>query len=83
MRKQQKRHLFPKWTMEKQMEHKVVKKTEVKVEEAKSKKDRELQETKMSSEAELRNIVKPLLIILQDLRIPRRMTRYMLKLLKL
>ena len=42
------------------MEHKVVKKTEVKVEEAKSKKDRELQETKMSSEAELRNIVKPL-----------------------
>ena len=27
------------------MEHKVVKKTEVKVEEAKSKKDRELQET--------------------------------------
>ena len=65
------------------MEHKVVKKTEVKVEEAKSKKDRELQETKMSSEAELRNIVKPLLIILQDLRIPRRMTRYMLKLLKL
>ena len=83
MRKQQKRHLFPKWTMEKQMEHKVVKKTEVKVEEAKSKKDRELQEPKMSSEAELRNIVKPLLIILQDLRIPRRMTRYMLKLLKL
>ena len=65
------------------MEHKVVKKTEVKVEEAKSKKDRELQEAKMSSEAELRNIVKPLLIILQDLRIPRRMTRYMLKLLKL
>ena len=65
------------------MEHKVVKKTEVKVEEAKSKKDRELQEPKMSSEAELRNIVKPLLIILQDLRIPRRMTRYMLKLLKL
>lgn len=46
--------------MEKQMEHKVVKKTEVKVEEAKSKKDRELQEPKMSSEAELRNIVKPL-----------------------
>ena len=42
------------------MEHKVVKKTEVKVEEAKSKKDRELQEPKMSSEAELRNIVKPL-----------------------
>lgn len=42
------------------MEHKVVKKTEVKVEEAKSKKDRELQEAKMSSEAELRNIVKPL-----------------------
>lgn len=42
------------------MEHKVVKKTEVKVEEAKSKKDRELQELKMSSEAELRNIVKPL-----------------------
>ena len=38
------------------MEHKVVKKTEVKVEEAKSKKDRELQEPKMSSEAELRNI---------------------------
>ena len=65
------------------MEHKVVKKTEVKVEEAKSKKDRELQEPKMSSEAELRNIVKPLLIILQDLRIPQRMTRYMLKLLKL
>ena len=32
------RYLFPKWTMEKQMEHKVVKKTEVKVEEAKSKK---------------------------------------------
>lgn len=60
MRKQQQRHLFPKWTMEKQMEHKVVKKTEVKVEEAKSKKDRELQEPKMSSEAELRNIVKPL-----------------------
>lgn len=52
--------MFPKWTMEKQMEHKVVKKTEVKVEEAKSKKDRELQEPKMSSEAELRNIVKPL-----------------------
>lgn len=52
--------MFPKWTMEKQMEHKVVKKTEVKVEEAKSKKDRELQELKMSSEAELRNIVKPL-----------------------
>ena len=42
------------------MEHKVVKKKEVKVEEAKSKKDRELQEPKMSSEAELRNIVKPL-----------------------
>ena len=42
------------------MEHKVVKKTEEKVEEAKSKKDRELQEPKMSSEAELRNIVKPL-----------------------
>ena len=42
------------------MEHKVVKKTEVKVEEAKSKKDRELQEPKMSSEADLRNIVKPL-----------------------
>ena len=42
------------------MEHKVVKKTEVKVEEAKSKKDRELQEPKMSSDAELRNIVKPL-----------------------
>ena len=60
MRKQQQRHLFPKWTMEKQMEHKVVKKTEVKVEEAKSKKDRELQEPKMSSEADLRNIVKPL-----------------------
>lgn len=52
--------MFPKWTMEKQMEHKVVKKTEVKVEEAKSKKDRELQEPKMSSEADLRNIVKPL-----------------------
>ena len=33
------------------MEHKVVKKTEVKVEEAKSKKDRELQEPKMSSDA--------------------------------
>ena len=45
------------------MEHKVVKKTEVKVEEAKSKKDRELQEPKMSSEAELRNIVKPLHLI--------------------
>lgn len=60
MRKQQQRHLFPKWTMEKQMEHKVLKKTEVKVEEAKSKKDRELQEPKMSSEADLRNIVKPL-----------------------
>ena len=60
MRKQQQRHLIPKWTMEKQMEHKVVKKTEVKVEEAKSKKDRELQEPKMSSEADLRNIVKPL-----------------------
>ena len=60
MRKQQQRHLFPKWTMEKQMEHKVVKKTEVKVEEAKSKKDRELQEPKVSSEADLRNIVKPL-----------------------
>ena len=42
------------------MEHKVVKKTEVKVEEAKSKKDRELQEPKVSSEADLRNIVKPL-----------------------
>lgn len=52
--------MFPKGTMEKQMEHKVVKKTEVKVEEAKSKKDRELQEPKMSSEADLRNIVKPL-----------------------
>lgn len=46
--------------MEKQMEHKVVKKTEVKVEEAKSKKNRELQEPKVSSEADLRNIVKPL-----------------------
>lgn len=42
------------------MEHKVVKKTEVKVEEAKSKKNRELQEPKVSSEADLRNIVKPL-----------------------
>lgn len=42
------------------MEHKVVKKTEVKVEEAKSTKDREQQEPKVSSEADLRNIVKPL-----------------------
>lgn len=42
------------------MEHKVVKKTEVKVEEAKSKTDRELQEAKGSAEADLRNIVKPL-----------------------
>ena len=46
--------------MEKQMEHKVVKKTEMKVEEAKSKKHRERQEPKVSSEADLRNIVKPL-----------------------
>lgn len=46
--------------MEKQMEHKVVKKTEVKVEEAKSKEDRELQEPKMSADVDLRNIVKPL-----------------------
>lgn len=43
--------------MEKQMEHKVVKKTEVKVEEAKSKKHREQQGF---AEADLRNIVKPL-----------------------
>ena len=42
------------------MEHKVVKKTEVKVEEAKSKEDRELQEPKMSADVDLRNIVKPL-----------------------
>ena len=35
------------------MEHKVVKKTEVKVEEAKSKKDRELQEPKMSQRQSL------------------------------
>ena len=48
------------------MEHKVVKKTEVKVEEAKSKKDRELQEPKMSSEAELRNIVKPLVNLYRE-----------------
>ncbi len=42
------------------MEHKVVKKTEVKVEEAKSKKHREQQEPKGFAEADLRNIVKPL-----------------------
>lgn len=42
------------------MEHKVVKKTEVKVEEAKAKKHREQQEPKGFAEADLRNIVKPL-----------------------
>ncbi len=42
------------------MEHKVVKKIEVKVEEAKSKKHREQQEPKGFAEADLRNIVKPL-----------------------